>query len=292
MRLGMVPAVVNRNPRFDPADWELDAGIEELAEVAGAAERLGYEFICFPGHVAIPTEVARVRGGVYWDQLSTMGFLAARTERIKLASYCVVLGYYHPLQIAKSYGTLDRISGGRLILGVGVGSLREEFELLGRPFEERGARADDAIRALRASLSTREPEYHGEYFDFADWILEPHAVQARVPIWVAGRSMRSLRRALELGDGWIPFGMTLEELMPMLDRRREEIARRGPGFDVVLAPEPPLDPVGDREGSLRAVERYAAAGATALTVRVRHDSLPHYLEQLEALAAIATDAGG
>src|SRR5213593_4751925 len=166
MRFGLVPPVVNRNPRFEPAEWETSAGIEELAEVARAADRLGYAFLSFPGHVAIPADVAEVRGGVYWDQLSTMGYLAACTERIGLASYCVVLGYYHPLQIAKSYGTLDHISGGRLILGVGVGSLREEFELLGRPFEDRGARADDAIRALRASLSRRTPSYRGAFYGY------------------------------------------------------------------------------------------------------------------------------
>jgi probable F420-dependent oxidoreductase len=215
-----------------------------------------------------------------------MGYLAACTGRIRLASYCVVLGYTHPLQIAKSYGTLDRISGGRLILGVGVGSLQQEFDLLGRPFEDRGARADDAIRALRASLSTREPSYHGEFYDYEGWIVEPHAVQERVPIWVAGRSMRSLRRALELGDGWIPFGMTLEELLPMIERRQGEIAERGEGFDLVLAPEPPLDPVEDPGGARAALDRYRSAGATGLTVRFRHRSLRHYVEQLHAMAEI------
>src|SRR5438067_13614391 len=132
MRLGLVPPIVNRNPRFDPPVWEVAAGGHELLDVARAAERLGYAFLAFPGHVAIPTDVAAVRGGVYWDPVATMAYVASCTERIRLASYCVVLGYFHPLQIAKSYGTIDRLSAGRLILGVGVGSLREEFELLGR----------------------------------------------------------------------------------------------------------------------------------------------------------------
>ena len=100
MRLGLVPPVVNRNPRFDPADWEVEAGGEEIAAASVAAEQAGFDFVCFPGHVAIPEAVAEVRGGVYWDPVATMSYVAARTERIRLAAYCVVLGYFHPLQIA------------------------------------------------------------------------------------------------------------------------------------------------------------------------------------------------
>src|SRR5438270_11233400 len=105
-----------------------------------------------------------MRGAAYWDPLSTFGYLAARTEQIRLATHVLVLGYHHPLEIAKRYGTLDRVCCGRLILGVGVGSLREEFDLLGAPFDDRGARADDALRALRASLSRTEPAYQGDHY--------------------------------------------------------------------------------------------------------------------------------
>lgn len=286
MRFGLVPPVVQRNPRFSPPAWEQSAGIDELVEIARAAERLGYEFMSFPNHVAIPADVAKVRGSVYWDPVATMSYVAAHTERLRLAAYVVVLAYYHPLQIAKSYGTLDRISKGRLILGVGVGSLRPEFELLGVPFEDRGARADDAIRALRASLSTRTPSYAGDFYEYDGWVVDPHAVQQRVPIWVGGRTRRSLRRAIELGDGWAPFGLTLDALAPIIAARRAEIAGRGEGFDLVLAPEPPLDPGGRPEETADTVARYREAGATALNLRVVHESLAHYLEQLEAMMVL------
>jgi alkanesulfonate monooxygenase SsuD/methylene tetrahydromethanopterin reductase-like flavin-dependent oxidoreductase (luciferase family) len=180
------------------------------------------------------------------------------------------------------------LSNGRVIITIGVGSLKEEFDLLGRPFEDRGERADDAIRALRASLSTRTPSYHGAFHAYEGWILEPHAVQERVPIWIAGRTLRSLRRATELGDGWCPFGMTLDELVPLLDKRRTEIEERGDGFDLVLAPEPPLDPSGHPDEATDAVRAYEAAGATKLNLRFRHESLQHYLDQLEAMAKLSS----
>jgi alkanesulfonate monooxygenase SsuD/methylene tetrahydromethanopterin reductase-like flavin-dependent oxidoreductase (luciferase family) len=192
-----------------------------------------------------------------------------------------VLGYYHPLQIAKSYGTVDRLSGGRLILGVGVGSLQQEFELLGAPFEDRGRRGDDALRALRASLSQRMPVYHGAYYDYEGFVVEPHAVQERVPIWIGGRTKRSLRRALELADGWSPFKLSIEELKPILDERRDEIAAHE-GFDLVFPPDPPLDPIGDPSGVDEVLAAYRSLGATALALRFLHRSREHYVEQLEA----------
>jgi probable F420-dependent oxidoreductase len=220
-----------------------------------------------------------VRGGRYWDPLATFGYLAACTERIRFATHVLVLGYHHPLEIAKRYGTLDRISGGRLILGVGVGSLQAEFDLLGADFTNRGARADDGLRALRVALATREPSYHGEHYAFDAMVVDPHAVQARVPIWVGGRTARSLRRALELGDGWVPFGLTPEEVAELLDRI-------GRPDDVVLAPEPPLDPMADPDGTRRTMDRYVQAGATVLNLRLVHRSAAHCCEQLEALIAL------
>ncbi|HUF85414.1 MAG TPA: LLM class flavin-dependent oxidoreductase, partial [Acidimicrobiia bacterium] len=137
----MITPVLTRLPGAH-ARWEETAGIAEVERVAVEAERLGYHHVTCSEHVAVPRGVAQVRGATYWDPLATFGFLAARTTTIRLATFVLVLGYHHPLAIAKRYGTLDRISGGRLILGVGVGSLEEEFDLLGAPFEDRGERGD------------------------------------------------------------------------------------------------------------------------------------------------------
>jgi len=192
MRLGIVTPVLTRLPRAH-ARWEAEAGIAEVEQVVVAAERLGYEFATCSEHVAIPRSVAETRGATYWDPLSTFGYLAARTTTIRLATFVLVLGYHHPLEIAKRYGTLDRITGGRLILGVGVGSLEEEFALLDAPFSDRGPRADDALRALRAAFGVTEPRYAGTHFRFDGVVVDPSGVQRDVPVWIGGGGGRAPR---------------------------------------------------------------------------------------------------
>lgn len=289
MKLGIVTPVVTRLPGAH-ARWEETAGIAEVERVVVAAERLGYHHVTCSEHVAVPRDVAAVRGATYWDPLATFGYLAARTMTIRLATFVLVLGYHHPLAIAKRYGTLDRISGGRLILGVGVGSLEEEFDLLGAPFADRGERGDDAIGALRASLSQPEPSYSGSHYEYEGFVVDPHAVQERVPIWIGGRTARSLRRAVELADGWAPFGIGTADLATMLDRARGSDAwtRRDSPLELVLQNEHPLDPGSEPERVTERLAKFAEIGATSLSVRFVHHSVDHYVEQLAAMAELAS----
>lgn len=284
MKLGIVTPVVTRLPRAH-ATWEETARIDEIARVAVEADRLGYHHLTCSEHVALPREVVDTRGGTYWDPLPVFGFLAARTSTIRLATHVLVLGYHHPLAIAKRYGTLDRVCGGRLVLGVGVGSLREEFDLLGAEFEGRGERGDDAIRALRASLSQVEPAYHGAHYSYDGFVVDPCAVQQRVPIWVGGRTARSLRRAVELADGWAPFGLSRAELTDMIARARDTASwgARAEPFELVLQNEHPFDPGAEPARVREAVSRLSDAGATTVNVRLVHHSLDHYVEQLAAM---------
>jgi probable F420-dependent oxidoreductase len=287
VKLGIVTPVVTRLPRAH-ASWEATAGIDEVARVVTEAERLGYEFCTCSEHVAVPVDVASTRGATYWDPLPTFGYLAARTSTIRFATFVLVLGYHHPLAIAKRYGTLDQVSGGRLTLGVGVGSLEEEFVLLGADFAERGPMGDDAIRALRAALSSPEPEYDGEYFAFGGFVVDPSARQARVPIWIGGRTARSLRRAVELGDGWAPFGLSSAELGATLTRARETEAwaARSEPLEIVVQSDHPLDPSSEPDRVAEQLGKYAAIGATTLAVRFVHHSVDHFCEQLAALATL------
>ena len=271
---GIITPIVTLNPRAHNA-WEERAGLDELCAVARAADRLGYHHLTCSEHVAIPVEVATTRGGRYWDAASTLSYLAATTERIKLATHVLVLGYHHPLEIVKRYGTLDVVSGGRLILGVGVGSLKEEFELLGAEFEHRGERADDSLRVVREAFG--QPTFDG-------FVLDPAGIQSPPPLWIGGRTARSLRRAVELGDGWVPFGLSPAAAGRMVARARdsEAWARRDRAIDVVLWPEAPADPIDEPNAFREQVGAAVTAGATIVNLRFASRSLAHHLEQMEA----------
>ena len=153
LKLAIGTPVVTMDP-VSHAPWEETASIEDLTRIAEAADRLGYHHLTCSEHVALPAaELTRRAISV----LGPTGYF-----RLPRRSYQPdplyhprrwFLAYHHPLDIAKRYGTLDKVSNGRLILGVGVGTLKEEFDLIGAPFDQRGARGDDALRALRASLS-------------------------------------------------------------------------------------------------------------------------------------------
>jgi len=291
VQLGLVTPIVNLNPRFEAPAWERDGTIDDVVAVAREAEKLGYRWISCPEHTAIPEDVASVRGGRYWDPLVTLSYVAGSTATIGLLSHVVVLGYHHPLEIVKRYGTLDVASGGRVILGVGVGSLQAEFELLGVDFVDRGARADDALRAIRTSFGHRSPSYAGTHYRYSGFFVEPSGLDRPLSIWVGGRTRRSLRRALELGDGWIPFGLAHADLQTMLTAApvTAALAERAGGFDVVLAPEPAFDAVGDPAAAAAVVASYAELGATGLSLRFRHRSRDHYMEQLAAMAQVVAE---
>lgn len=285
--LGITTPVLSMLPGGH-ASWEVDGSMDDVATIAKTADRLGFHHLTCSEHVVVPVDVAVARGSRYWDPLATFGFLAALTSRIRFATNVLVLGYHHPLEIAKRYGTLDQVSGGRVILGLGVGSLREEFELLGAPFDDRGPRADDALSALRSSLSTSLPEHSGPYYRYAGVVMDPCASQSAVPLWIGGRTARSLRRAVELGDGWVPFGIRAIDVGAMLGAARATAAwsaRRDP-LEVVLRNGRPADPLGDPDGARTMVDKLIAAGATGLQLSFVHRSLPHYLEQLEATAEL------
>jgi probable F420-dependent oxidoreductase len=279
-KLSVATPVVTMLPHTS-GGWEKDATIEDVAQIAEAADRLGYHHLTCSEHIALPAAEQQRRGTCYWDPLATFGYLAARTQRIRLATNVLVLGYHHPLEIAKRYGTLDKVSNGRLILGVGVGSLEEEFKLIGAAFDDRGPRGDDALRALRASLSVPEPAYDGEFYSFGGMVVDPCAVQEYVPIWIGGRTLRSLRRAATLAEGWAPFNVSLQQARDWLGRFELQ-----PGFEVVLPPPTPLDPINEPERTRDILGEVAAYGGTIISAIFTHTSLQNYLENLQALAEL------
>jgi probable F420-dependent oxidoreductase len=296
MNLGLLTPVLSLSPQKHSA-WELGGTIEDVALIAERADALGYEYLTCSEHIAIPVDREGGFGGGhnpgsrYWDPLPTFAYLAARTRRIRFTTLVVVLSYHHPLDIAKRYGTLDRICGGRLNLGVGVGYLKPEFELLGLAYEGRNDRCDDALRAIRSSFGRSIPAYKGPYFNFSGMVVDPCGLQEDIPIWVGGQTRRSLQRAIELGDGWCPFALSEDQVSSWIaeaSRTDAWTARQRP-LDVALSTV--VDPQRAPDETTAEIVALREAGATKLTLRFVHDSLDHYMEQLEAMMELASERG-
>ncbi|WP_031478727.1 TIGR03619 family F420-dependent LLM class oxidoreductase [Streptomyces bicolor] len=287
--------------------WEATAGPDDLVAVARAADRAGFAYLASCDHVAIPRRLASAMSTVWYDPVATLAFLAAATERIRLLSHVAVVGLRHPLLTAKQYATLDHLSGGRLILGVGAGHVREEFEALGVDFERRGAVLDESIDALRAALGPDEfPEHHGKLYDFEGLGQLPRPAQERVPLWVGGSSPAAVRRAALNADGWLPQGDPRDRLpaqIAWIRRLRDEAARggaavgRGDGpFSVGAIAEPlyvgePGWDVGRRtltgrpEALAESLRAYRAMGVDQIQVRFRSRSRTELTDQIAAFGA-------
>jgi probable F420-dependent oxidoreductase len=164
------------------------------------------------------------------DPLIWMAYVAAATSRIKLATGVIILPQHNPVITAKQVATLDHMSAGRVLLGVGVGWLKEEFETLGAPFEERGARTDEYIRVMRELWSADRPTFEGKFFRFKDAYMRPKPVRRSVPIIIGGHSTFAAKRAGRLGDGFFPARGAPAELVKLV---RDTAASHGRDPDAI-----------------------------------------------------------
>jgi len=167
----------------------------------------------------------------FLEPLTALGMVAAVTERVRLGTTVLVLPHRHPVLAAKALATLDHLSGGRVILGAGVGWMREEIELLGAPFDQRGAWSDEAIRVMRACWREERTRFQGRFFAFPDVGCFPKPVRGDIPIWMGGHARPALRRIVALADGWHAAFPTTEGLEAGLRELREECARQGRRFE-------------------------------------------------------------
>jgi probable F420-dependent oxidoreductase len=198
------------------------------------------------------------------DPLIWLSYLAAVTTTVKLATGILIVPQRNPLVLAKECGTLDQLSGGRLLLGVGAGWLEEEFDALDVPFADRGRRLDDYVAALRAAWGEQPASHAGEFACFDEVYVQPQPVDGTVPIIVGGHSPAAARRAGRIGDGFFPGRGRDDELAGLIATMRAtaEDADRDPdaieitaGGIALLGAEP-----------LAAVERYAALGISRLVI--------------------------
>ncbi len=280
-------------------EWEKGSGGAELAAIAAKADETGFFYIAVCDHVAVPTRLAPAMGTTWYDTIATLGYLAALTTRVRLLSHVWVAAYRHPLQSAKSFTTLDRLSDGRIIVGVGAGHVPEEFEALGVDFSQRGRLLDEAIDALDVALRDEFPSFQGPTWSASDGGIGPRPVQTpRPPIWVGGSSPAALRRAGERGEGWLPQGtprrQMAEQVATVLAHR--ERAGRQDAIDIGTVCEflyvgTPTWEVGrgvisgSGDAIAASLRDFGVMGVNHLQVRFKSRSLAELLDQMDLFAA-------
>lgn len=208
------------------ADWERTSGPDELAAIAQKADETGFFYVAVCDHVAIPEALAPKMGTTWYDTIATLGFLASATTRVRLLSHVWVPAYRHWRQTVKSFATLDHLSKGRVVLGVGAGHVEAEFGELDVDFHARGSLLDEAIARVREGLDAEFVDGFG---------AKPRPAQTRVPIWVGGSSPAAVRRAGRLGDGWLPQGTPKDQMaasISLLRAAREDAGRGDDPIDI------------------------------------------------------------
>jgi probable F420-dependent oxidoreductase len=209
---------------------------QALVGLAVRAEELGFHSVWVHDHVFNVGHVReRIGDRPYYEPLALLGFVAARTTRVRLGTSVLVLPYHNPIRLAKTAATLDVLSGGRLILGVGVGAIESEMEAMGTPFKERGTFTDEAIAVMRALWTEDSPRFEGRYSRFDGMPFSPKPLQRpSIPVVIGGVSRAAIRRAARVGDGWQPLGFSPEALAREMGTLAEEA--RACGRDAAAIP--------------------------------------------------------
>lgn len=207
-----------------------------VTEFCRLAEDLNFDSVWTTDHIAVNKQFSNPYGSIY-ESLITLGYVAAQTERVKLGTSIIVLPMRNPILFAKQTATLDQLSDGRLILGLGAGWMEDEFATLGSNFHDRGKIMDEQIQLLRNLWTHAEPKFDGNFFKFSEIAFSPKSAQENgPPIWIGGTSHAALRRVERLGDGWHPVGLSPKQLAQgkqkldslMKQKRRISISVRVP----------------------------------------------------------------
>jgi probable F420-dependent oxidoreductase len=277
--------------------WMTKITAPDFQRVCRRLEAIGFDSIDSPEHVAVDRGLLSVMGAHWPHAMTAMAFFAGATERIRVNSSILVLPAYHPVNLAKAIATLDQLSGGRVMLTIGIGVGEAEFRAVGVPYKERGRRADEYLEAMNILWRESNPVFHGKYVQFDNIAFEPKPLQRPVPVWVGGNSDAAIRRALRFAAGWRPSTVVLETLAPY----REKIARfadslgRATPLEIHLQAGPASMgedhklPAGGAPPPMSAGElsdrigKLAEAGVTWTSLpRIAARSLDEYLDRLEA----------
>ncbi|MDL4816365.1 TIGR03619 family F420-dependent LLM class oxidoreductase [Actinomadura opuntiae] len=279
----------------------LDAG--PLRDVAAAAERAGFDGLSLSEHPVPGARWLAAGGHQTLDPFVALAFAAAATERLRLLTHLAVAPYRNPFLLAKAAATLDKLSGGRLLLGLGTGYQKSEFHALGVDMDERNALFDEALDVLPLHWSGEPFGYEGRHFSARDVIARPRPVQDPIPIWIGGNSKLSRRRAAERAQGWMPMNGgaqlsatartpalgSLGDLAAAIAELREAAAAAGrtDRIDVLHSYQDAgiETPAAEADRHREALAEIEKAGVTWVLVSSRTGSLPATLEFLEAFGA-------
>ncbi|HUI47049.1 MAG TPA: TIGR03619 family F420-dependent LLM class oxidoreductase [Acidimicrobiia bacterium] len=274
--------------------WEREGTVEDMARVAQACDTAGFLYVAVCHHVAIPPEPAEMMSTQWFDPIATLGYLAARTTRTRLMTNVFIAAYQPPLATAKAFATLDRLSNGRLIVGIGAGHVEGEFDALGVSFAGRGRLADRALEIISAALTDEWTDPgSGRVGQRPRPVQRPHP-----PIWIGGSGKPALRRVATMADGWIPQATPLDQLPADIETILRERDRVRPGAVpeigyhlVAHVGEPTWElPKGVMHGSPDRIAEFAnkrlgAIGVSHLQVRLYARDASEQCDQIAAFGA-------
>ena len=181
------------------------ASTEAITRLGKEAEAMGYDSVWVTDLIMLPQDYVERFGPMFYESLTVLAFVAGITSSIRLGSSVIVVPYRNPIHLAKVVSSIDSLSHGRLMLGVGVGGAQSEFKQLGAPWEDRGDRTDEAIQIMKELWTNDDPSIHSKNYQVSDIQFYPKPVQKpHLPIWIGGSSRRALRRTVEFGDVWHP----------------------------------------------------------------------------------------
>lgn len=253
---------------------------EIIKATAVRAEQLGYDSVWVSDHVVVPTANVVNFGETIFDPLITLAVAAGATSRVQLGTTVLIVPYRNAVVTAKMIASLDALSGGRVLFGIGAGWVAAESAMLGVPFKERGAMTDEYLRAMQELWTSRAPAFEGAYTQFSGLIFEPKPTQKpHPPIWVGGHSKAALRRTAEFGAAWHPINRPLDELRA----GQAEIARLCQARGRTAVPALTL------RNDVRILRPGETAPASAHAGRVLAGSPAALVEQIGELAAIGVE---
>lgn len=272
------------------------AGPEAITAFAQKAEELGFDSLWMTDHIALPVDISskypyREDGKFFWppetpyyDAILTLAWAAAATTRIRVGTSVLIASWHQPINTAKALATLDNLNGGRTVCAVGAGWMKEQFEILGAPFKDRGARTTEYLQLLRHLWTEDVIDFHGKFFDYSGFKFYPKPIsKPSIPLWCGGKSTGVLKRVAAAADGWHPLYIGPDELETKLQELSGYLEENGRSLDDISLSARPVTQASLDKAT---IEHYAGLGVTLLIADTsfEHDTLQGVLDEVSRLA--------